>query len=578
MEKVEGGMPGPWREYGLSARSFVPTAANLGDWADVQPLLDALDARPLGNAAELEQWLLDVSELMAGVQEERARRYVAMTADTADPKKAQAWREYTTELQPRLQPRWHALSRRFVECPLRGELPAHYDVHHRLVASQVELFREENVALQVQERELDQRYQELSGAMTVEYDGREQTLQQMARYLQETDRSVRERAWRATVERRLQDRDALDETYLQMITLRREMAEHAGHSSYVSYRFQDLGRFDYGPEQCRQFHRAIEEVVGPVVRRLHEDRRRRLGVDSLRPWDLHVDPEQAAPLRPFADTEELSRKCGRAFRRVHSEFGEWFEAMCQQRWLDLDSRKGKAPGGYQATFDEGRHPFIFMNAVGVHADVTTLFHEGGHAFHGLACRDLDLVIYRHAPIEFAEVASMSMELLALEVLDEFYAGDELRRARREQIERVLGLFPQVARIDAFQHEIYQRADWTAPDLRKLWLRLSERFESGEDWSGLDAERASLWQRVLHLYSVPLYYVEYAIAQIGALQLWCNARRDRDRAIAAYRRALALGGSRPLPELWEAAELRFDFSEQTLRPLIAELEAEHARLA
>jgi len=345
----------------------------------------------------------------------------------------------------------------------------------------------------------------------------------------------------------------------------------------VDYAFRARHRFDYGPEECRRFHEAIEQEVMPVVRRLQAERRQQLGLKTLRPWDLTCDPFQRTPLRPFERVEELLERTQAVFDRLDARLGKGFATLREQRLLDLDNRKGKAPGGYQSSLSEARVPFIFMNAVGLHRDVETLLHEAGHAFHVLATREEDLHAYRHAPIEFCEVASMGMELLAGEHLQAFYEPEALRRARRKHLEGVVQVFPWIATVDAFQHWLYTHPEHTRTERARAWLELMDRFDGEVDWTGFEDARAHLWHRQLHIFLYPFYYVEYGIAQLGALQLWANYRCHPAKALAAYHRALGLGGSRKLPELFAAAGLRFDFCADTLRPLMQMVVEELDRL-
>ncbi len=549
-------------------RRFVPANADMGDWSQIEPLFDALDARAIESVEQFEQWILDSSELAACLSEEYNKRYVAMTCQTDDPLREKAYLHFVEEIQPRCKPRWDRLNKRYVASPVRREMSRpRYEVYDRSTVTAVELFREENIPLQTEDAKLDQQYQKICGAMTVEYEGREHTLQQMARYQQEPDRRVRQETWELSARRRLADRQAIDDIFDRMIGLRERIARNAGLANFRDYQFKAYERFDYTPEDCFAFHDSIERVVMPAYREIQEERRRLLGVEPLRPWDLSVDPKGRPPLRPFEKVSELSDKCRKIFGRIDPVLGGQFDAMVKAGWLDLESRKGKAPGGYQATYDESRHPFIFMNAVGLHRDVETLLHEGGHAFHCLACRDEPLLAYRHTSMEMAEVASMGMELLASDHLAEFYQGDDLVRARREQLEGVIGTFPWIAIIDAFQHWLYLHPSHSREQRTASWLELLRRFGGIEDWTGYEAMHESLWQRQLHLFGVPFYYIEYGIAQIGALQLWRNAREDKAKALRQYREALAIGGARPLPELWAAGGLNFDFSESTLRPLV-----------
>lgn len=555
-------------------RHFVSQNADLGNWAHIEPLFERLDADRIDTPEQLESWLVHQSELLACLNEEQNHRYVLMTCQTDDEQREKAYLHFIEEIAPRCKPRWHRLYERYVDAPARRELPSdRYQVLDRSLLAAVELYRDENVRLQTEDARLDQQHQKITGAMTVQYEGQEQTLPQMARYQEQPDRNVREETWRLTAARRLKDLGPLNDIYDQMIELRARMARNADLDTFRDYQWKAYERFDYTPADCFAFHGAIEELVVPLKHEIQTERRRRLDVETLRPWDLAVDPQNRPPLQPFKDVQELAHKCSSVFHRIDPELGRQFDQMVTAGWLDLESRKGKAPGGYQTTYDEQRRPFIFMNAVGLHRDVETLLHEGGHAFHAIACREDPLVQYRHTGMEMAEVASMGMELLAFDHLDVFYRGEELPRARREQLEGIVNTFPWIATIDAFQHWIYTNPTHTREQRTQFWLELQERFGGIEDWSGLEDVQAASWQRQLHLYSVPFYYIEYGIAQIGALQLWQNARADRTTALRKYREALALGGSRPLPELWAAAGLQFDFSAQTLRPLIDALRVE-----
>ncbi|MBN1656177.1 MAG: M3 family oligoendopeptidase [Deltaproteobacteria bacterium] len=556
------------------SRSFVPASADMGDWSGIESIFDTLDSREIDTVEQLQTWMVDCGELAACISEEYHARYVAMTCQTDDSDKEKAYLDFIENIQEKCKPRWHRLNQRYVQSPARDKLPVdQYRVYDRSKETLVRLFREENVPLQTRDNTLDQKYQKLSGAMTVVYDGKEQTLQQMARYQQEPDRAIRRDTWERGASRRLVDRDSLDEIFDEMIALRTQMARNAGFQEFREYQFLVYERFDYTPRDCLAFHDAIEKVVVPLNRRIQQERSQSMGISPLRPWDLAVDVRNRPPLKPFNTVSDLYRGCSRVFHQVDPELGDQFDEMVQAGWLDTESRKGKAPGGYQATFHETRHPFIFMNAVGVHRDVETLLHEGGHAFHYLACRDQALFEYRQCSMEMAEVASMGMELLAYDHLGAFYRADDLARAKREQLEGIINTFCWIATIDAYQHWLYLNPKHTREERTRFWIALLERFGGIESWQGYEPIRESLWQRQLHLFGVPFYYIEYGIAQVGALQLWLNARADRRSAVRRYRDALALGGSRPLPELWRAADLRFDFSEATLRPLVEAIETE-----
>jgi len=545
---------------------WVPPGLDFDDWKQLDPLFDELEK----NAAtkDLRAWLQDWSEFESAWNEESSRRYVAMTCDTENAEKEKKYLHLETVIGPLGKPRWQKLKKLYLDHPKRKSLPKdRYGVMDRFIANEFDLYREENIALEATDAELRQKYQKITGAMTVTYDGREQTLQQMGRYLEENDRARRQEVWELIVRRRLQDSAALEDLYDGMVKLRTEIGRNAGFKDYRDYTFRAKGRFDYTPKHCHDFRKANEKSVAPALRRRHERRRKLLGVDVLRPWDLAVDPEGRAPLRPFQTMDELMDGCGRIFRKVHPDFGKMFDYIRSKKYLDLDSRKGKAPGGYQTVFEVERVPFIFSNSAGLHRDVETLLHEGGHSFHSLQCRHLDPRFNRDYPTEFAEVASMGMELLGQPYLEEFYPKKEADRARAGHLEDLLSTYTWVATIDAFQHWGYTDPGHSRTDRKNAWLDLRRRLGGGEDWSGYEDAQSYNWHRQLHLFTVPFYYIEYGIAQTGALQVWRNAKKDRKKAIAKYREGESLGWTRSLPELFRAAGLKFDFSEKTIGPLI-----------
>ena len=560
-------------------RKFLPKAADMGDWSQIEPLFTALLQRNVPSAEELEQWLLDYSELSAALNEEMAKRYIAMTTQTDDPVREAAYQKFVEQIVPKYKPLIQALEKAYLENPHRRSLPAdRYAVMNRMIESNVALFREENVPLETQQALQTKEYQKLSGAMTVMVDGEERTLQQAAKSLEDPDRRVRQQVWEAMAGRRLQEKEKLERLYEQLLALRKQIAANAGFADYRAYSFQQHQRFDYGPEECFQFHDAVERAVLPLVQKIHIERRKLLQVETLRPWDLGTDPLNRPPLRPFSTTEELVQGAREIFTRVDPALGEQFGFMVEQQLLELESRKGKAPGGYQETLQERRWPFIFMNAVGRDLDIRTVLHEGGHAFHMLAAREEPLIYYRHAPMEFCEVASMSMELLATPHLDVFYKNPEDRnRAYRAKLEDFILIFPWIATIDAFQHWVYTHPGQTRDERAQAWRQIHSRFSAVVDWSGYEEQRTYLWHRQLHLYEVPFYYIEYGIALIGALQVWMRSRTDYRDAVARYWTALSLGGTRPLPELFAAAGARFSFDYDTLKPLMDAVGEELSRI-
>lgn len=561
-------------------RKFVPENIDLGDWPQIAPLFDQLENRAsqLKSVPELECWLLDWSELEAALDEESSKREIAMTCHTDNAEVEKAFLHFIEKIKPQVKLRLFALEQIYVAHSQRTALPkARFQVFDRDVKNHVELFRPENVPLETEEAKLCQQYQKLSGSLTVKFRGEEKTLVQMGRYLEEPDRALRQEAWELVAKRRLQEADKFDDILDAQIKLRQQIAANAGFKNYRDYAFRRMGRFDYTPDDCAKFHDATEKHVMPIVRELHAQRRTQLKLDNLSPWDLAVDPLNRPPLKPFAQVGEMVSRTQKIFNRLDPELAGGFQQMQDLKLLDLDNRKGKAPGGYQSTLAESRLPFIFMNAVGLQRDVETILHEAGHAFHALAMRDEELFAYRYAPLEFAEVASMSMELLGSEFIEEFYSAADARRARRTHLEDTIGLFPWISTVDAFQHWIYTHPGHTRDERRKAWLELMDRFGGDVDWSGFEMARANLWHRQLHIFLHPFYYIEYGIAQIGALQVWANSKRDKAQALGDYKMALTLGGSRPLPELFAAAGGQFEFSEKTIQPLAIMLREELGKL-
>ena len=561
-------------------RQFVPAQADLGDWNQIAPLFDKLEAGAAAckTAQAFERWILDGSELSAALDEESSRRYIAMTCHTESSDAEKAFLHFVEEVEPRLKPRQFKLAQIYLEHPCRAQLPQdRYFVFDRGTRLQVELFRPENVALETEEAKLAQQYQKLIGSLTVNFRGQEQTLVQMGRYLEDPDRVLRQETWELVTKRRLQETAPIEEIFEQLLKLREQIAANAGFANYLQYAFRARGRFDYTPEDCLKFHEAIEKEIMPAVRELQAQRRQQLGLDALRPWDLSVDPLNRAALRPFEKIDTLVASTGDIFDRLDPKLSKDFALMRQLHLLDLDNRKGKAPGGYQSTLAESRLPFIFMNAVGIQRDVETILHEAGHAFHALAAREEDLYAYRSAPIEFCEVASMSMELLGNEFIEKFYSTGDAQRARRDHLEGIVEIFPWIATVDAFQHWIYSHPGHSRAERQAAWNDLMKRFGGDVDWSTYEDARTNLWHKQLHIFIHPFYYVEYGIAQLGALQIWANSKKDKARALQQYHEGLALGGSRPLPELFQAAGCRFDFSRDTIKPLVNLITSELAKL-
>jgi oligoendopeptidase F len=534
-------------------------------WSDYAPYADDLKARSL-TTQTMEGWLQDWTHLAETIYEQFSRLSVAMQANTLDEEARKRYNAFIEDVYPRSLEVEQVLK----EILLKSKLElGNFQIVLRNLRAEADLFRQENLPLLSEEKKLNSEYDKVIGAQTVIWDGRELTISQLRPIYQENDRELRERAWHLAAERQLADRQPINALWQKFLALRLQIARNAGKPDYRAYRWQDMLRFDYTPEDCRKFHAAIEQVVVPAALRIYDRRRARLGLSSLRPWDLNVEVTGKSPLRPFSSMDEFKNGVAAIFHHVHPELGGHFAEMIRLGHLDLENRKNKAPGGFCADFPVMRRPFIFMNAVGVHADVQTLLHEGGHAFHVFESAALPYIQQLSIPMEFAEVASMSMELLASPYLTAeqggFYSSSEAARALIEHLEGMLLFWPYMAVADAFQHWVYENPVHATDPAQcdSAWARLWERFMIGVDWSGLEEIKKTGWQRKQHIHTVPFYYIEYGLAQLGATQVWASALRNQGKAVADYRKALALGGTATLPQLYQTAGARLAFDADTL---------------
>ena len=555
---------------------FITEDFDAAQWENIEPYAQDLLSRELNCSGCLETLIKDCSTLAEHISEAGTLLSIAMTCDTESEVKRQAYLDFIENAQPKLSEFGDAFNRRLAGHPAVGDLPTRYDLMIKCIRTDIETFREENITLQIEEAKLETEHSTITGAMTVEFEGEEKTFPQMALYFESTDRSIREAAWRAVVERMSQDTERLSEIYDKLIQIRHQIAVNAGFDDYRSYIFEAKHRYDYSMEDCLEFHDSIERVCVPMMHEIQRLRRKALRVATLRPWDVSeksgggVDIHGRPPLRPFEDVEELITGCSDVFHDMSPELGGMFDMLRDRESLDLESRKGKAPGGYQANLEKTRIPFIFMNAAGTHDNLSTMLHEAGHAFHSCYSSNLELIGERNPPLEFAEVASMSMELMSQPQWSVFYSDEEARRAKLDDLEKIVCFLPWMATIDAFQHWVYANPEHTREDRSEHWLELRRRFGPRTDWSGFEELKETSWQGQLHLFQVPFYYIEYGIAQLGALQMWHYHRRDAADGLARYARAMRLGNTKPLPELFRAAGLDLGFDEEHVASLIGEL--------
>jgi oligoendopeptidase F len=552
-------------------RTFLPEDFTVTTWDKLEPYFKELLDRGITSRADLERWLKDISELEAVVSEDACWRQINMTCDTENKALEEAFTYFCMHIQPHIQPYADQLNRKLVASPFAKELDQEkYFTYLRNIRKNIELFREENVPIQAEMSVMQQQFGVISGKMTVTLKGQEYTLQQASKFLEDDDRAFREEVYRKINERRLQDKNELNNLFNSLIEKRDRIGKNAGFKNFRDYKFKELGRFDYTKEDCFQFHEAVKKHVLPLVDRIYATKKKKLGLDKLKPWDLEAEPLGIQPLHPFKNGNDLLKKTIECFNQLHPFFAECLKKMDQMKRLDLDSRKGKAPGGYNCPLAETGAPFIFMNAAGQTSDVTTMVHEGGHAIHSFLAHPLELSAFKEYPMEIAEVASMAMELFSMEHWNFFFSTkDDLNRAKTKELERVITIFPWIATIDKFQHWIYENPAHTVEERTAKWMEILNEFSSSEvDFSGLEEYRKSSWQRQLHLFEVPFYYIEYGIAQLGAIGLWMQFKQNREKALQNYINALSKGGTRTLPELYRAAGLEFNFSPGHIRELMA----------
>ena len=560
-------------------RNYIPQDLEM-NWETLEPILNELLARELSSVQELEQWLRDKSELEAALEEDFAWRYIKMSCDTTDESLVKDFQYFATEIEPKISPIANKLNQKFNDSPFIDELDHDkYFVFIRAIKKAIELYRDENVALLTNLQVAQQKYQGITGSMSVVINDQEYTLEQAANFVKDVSRAVRQQAWETIQQRRLLDKDELNILFDELIAMRHQVALNAGFENYRDYMFQALGRFDYTPQDCYNFHEAIEKEIVPVLRDQADKRAELLGLKELKPWDMEVSTTGKPALKPFKNGEELVDKSIACFNAINPKLGQLLAIMKSNNLFDVESRKGKAPGGYNYPLAETGAPFIFMNSANSLRDLTTMVHEGGHAIHTFLTANLELNDFKHCPSEVAELASMSMELISMDNWHLYFENEEdLLRAKKEQLADVLKTLPWVAVIDQFQHWIYTNPGHNAADREEAFKQIYTRFGHGfTNWDGLEKEFANVWQKQLHLFEVPFYYIEYAIAQLGAIAIWKNYKENPEKALQQYLDALSLGYSKPINEIYETAGIKFDFSIGYVEELVSFVKDELQKL-
>lgn len=560
-------------------RTYIPQELEI-KWDNLSPILDELVNRPIENVTELEHWLKDKSELEAALEEDFAWRYIRMSCDTANEELVSSFQYFATEIEPKTAPFWNMLNKKLAESPFIDELDHDkYFVYLRAVKKALEIYREENVELFTKIQVTQQKYQAASGAMSVMINDQEFTLVQASNFIKDVSRAVRQNAWEIIQQRRLVDKDSLNIIFDELVAMRHQVGLNAGFENYRDYMFQAMGRFDYSVKDCYDFHEAIEREVVPILKEQAEKRAEALGLETLKPWDTDVDISGKPALTPFRNGEELIEKTIAAFNAIDPKLGQMLSVMKANNLFDVESRKGKAPGGYNYPLAETGAPFIFMNSAGSMRDLTTMVHEGGHAVHTFLTANLELNDFKHCPSEVAELASMSMELISMDQWHIYFDNEaDLIRAKREQLIDVLKTLPWVAVIDQFQHWIYTNPSHNAADREEAFKQIYTTFGAGfANWDGLEQEFGNIWQKQLHVFELPFYYIEYGIAQLGAIAIWKNYKENPEKALQQYLDALALGYTKPMNEIYETAGIRFDFSSSYINELASFVKAELDKL-
>ncbi|MDP1802073.1 MAG: M3 family oligoendopeptidase [Bacteroidota bacterium] len=561
-------------------RNFVKADFTVTTWELLKPYFIQLQERSINSVDELEKWLKDYSELSAVISENMAWRYIKMTCDTANTELRDSFNDFVQNIEPHMSPIANDLNKKIIATPFKDQLTkAGYDIYLRGIKNSIDLFREENIPLNTKLQELEQQFGEINGAQSIEYAGEKMTLQKAGVFLKDLNRAVREEVYQKVQTRRAQDEDALNKLFTKLVELRNQVALNAGFKNFRDYKHQALARFDYSVQDCLNFHEAVKLHAVPLINEHDKQRKQKLKLDDYRPWDTSVDEEGLPPLKPFATAQELIDRTISCFNKLDPFFGDCINTMQKMNRLDLESRLGKAPGGYQYPLYETDVPFIFMNSVGLHRDLVTMVHEGGHAIHSFLDFGLELVDFKSPPSEVAELASMSMELMSMEHWDEFFKTDEeLKRAKRQQLEGVMDTLPWIAAIDKFQHWIYENPKHTTAERYDQWQKIIADFGSSViNYNGLESNLKRRWQVQLHLYEVPFYYIEYGFAQLGAVAVWRNYKRNPKDAIEKYKKALALGYTQSIPKIYETAGIKFDFSPAYIKELMDFVKEEYAKI-
>lgn len=558
-----------YMEIKRKKRIFVAEDLKINSYEDVKVYFDELLNEHIDSAEKFKNWLLKSSELEAVLEEDMAWRYIKMTINTNDEAAANAYTIFVNEINPPIAEASNQLNLKLVACEFKNDLTSVADkIFLKKIESAIEIYREENIPLFSKTQNLAQEYSTIIGSQTINYNGQDLTAPQAAKYLKNPDRAIRKEVFDLLFVRKNEDNEKLEKIFDELVATRNQIALNAGFKNFRDYKFKEMCRFDYTVQDCFSFHDSIEQHIVPIYKKIQTDKLKKFGFEKFKPYDLSADPDGKEPLKPFETGTELTAKTISVFEKMDPYFADCIDTMNKMGHLDLESKKGKAPGGYNYPLYEIGVPFIFMNAAGSDRDVITMVHEGGHAIHSFLTKDLALTSYKSFPSEVAELASMSMELLSMKYWEIFYSNaDDLTRAKKEHLESIIMVLPWIATIDAFQHWIYENPKHTRDERKNKWLEISKRFGTGlTDWTGYESARDYSWHKQLHLFEVPFYYIEYGFAQLGALGVWKNALENETTAIHKYKAGLSLGYTEDIKSIYQTAGVSFDFSPENIKQL------------
>jgi len=557
-------------------REFLPEEFKVTVWSRLKPYYNELLHRSIISIAELEQWIFNWNELNALVQEDVNWRYIHFSTNTTNERAGESYNYIVQQILPKATKANHQLQQKLFETPFHKKLnPEKYFIFLRGLRNSMDLFNEDNVILQSEIKLRSKEYGKLMSQMLIDVAGNSYMIQEANNFLQEPERSLREHAFRNISQRLNKNVEQLNDLFNDLLAMRHQLAENAGFENYRDYKFKELGRFDYSSEDCARFHDIVKKEIVPLLGDLYKIRQKSLKVDELRPWDLKVNINGNPPLKPFKDTDELIEKSIECLSEIDPFFGECLGVMKKMGHLDLNAREGKRPGGYNMPLPLSGVPFVFMNATRSVKDVIILAHESGHAVHSFYTKHYKLNSSKRMPKEVAELAAMTTELLAMEHWDVIFDNPvALNEARLQQLERVLYSLTWIALIDKFQHWLYTNPGHSNEERKQVWVKLFHEFQPeivNDD--GLEEHIEHLWQKQLHVFEVPFYFIEYGFAQLGALAIWKQYRENAKEVIGNFKKTLQLGYTKTIPDTYQTADIQFKFSQNYTKELALYLQEE-----